>query len=99
MKTPNKISKILNGASLEIRPKPKYNYIRFNSYKKLAHRVIWEIYNGPIPEGMIIHHINGDKKDNRIDNLKMVSFIEHMVLHRKANKFYTPTFNTEQIII
>lgn len=36
-----------------------------------AHRVIWEHFNGQIPEGFVIDHINGVKDDNRIENLRV----------------------------
>ena len=34
-----------------------------------AHRIIWEMFNGTIPKGMVIDHLNEDAWDNRIDNL------------------------------
>ena len=34
-----------------------------------THRIIWEMFNGTIPKGMVIDHLNGDAWDNRIDNL------------------------------
>lgn len=27
----------------------------------LQHRHVWTQHNGPIPDGMVIHHINSDK--------------------------------------
>lgn len=34
------------------------------------HRLVWEReYNQTLPDGWVIHHINGKRDDNRIDNL------------------------------
>ncbi len=33
------------------------------------HRYVWERVNGKLPDGWIVHHINGKKDDNRIENL------------------------------
>ena len=41
--------------------------------KFLVHRFVWECFNGTIPEGKVIDHINDDKKDNRLCNLQMVT--------------------------
>lgn len=39
----------------------------------LAHRVIWTMFNGPIPDGLYINHINCDPSDNRIENLELAT--------------------------
>ncbi|QIG74568.1 HNH endonuclease protein [Rhizobium phage RHph_Y25] len=38
----------------------------------LAHRIIWAIANGKWPEGQI-DHINGNRSDNRLSNLRDVT--------------------------
>ena len=38
--------------------------------QKLAHRVIWEMHHGPIPNGFVLDHTNGVREDNRIENLR-----------------------------
>ena len=50
-----------------------YEYVTIDGKSKLAHRVMWEVFNGKIPEGMEIDHINTDRLDNRIDNLRLVT--------------------------
>jgi len=39
----------------------------------LIHRIIWELFNGEIPEDMVIDHIDGDTQNNKISNLRLVS--------------------------
>jgi len=43
-----------------------------------AHRIIWEMHKGQIPEKMIIDHINGNPWNNRIENLRLASRAENV---------------------
>ena len=49
-----------------------YVIVRRNGKKYFEHRLVWQEVNGQIPNGYVIHHKNGIKTDNRIDNLEMV---------------------------
>lgn len=42
-----------------------------------VHRAIWETFNGPIPEGMVIDHQDTNKENNRLDNLKVCTHKEN----------------------
>ncbi len=58
-----------------------------NSYV-LEHILIWEAFNGkPLPEGWVIHHLNGIKDDNRPSNLLgLPARKHHLILQAKAKR-------------
>lgn len=52
---------------------------------KHLHRLVWEDWYGKsIPQGYDIHHLNGDKLDNRIQNLQCVEHGNHMRYHHRG---------------
>lgn len=55
----------------------------------LMHRYVWEFYNGKIPNGYDIHHLNNKKYDNRIENLECLSKSEHTRKYSPHNNQYT----------
>ena len=48
---------------------PAGSCVSVNKQKFRVHRVIWEMFNGPIPKGMIIDHLDGNPHNNIINNL------------------------------
>ena len=52
----------------------------------LAHRIAWALFYGEWPQGQI-DHLNGNRKDNRISNLRVVTNLENCRnLGRRATK-------------
>ena len=62
-----------------------------NGYNKKGnakqHRLIMEEYLGRrLQPGEVVHHKNGIKTDNRIENLEVLTAGEHSSLHRRKEK-------------
>lgn len=57
-----------------IRNQDGYIRIYINKRKTPLHRVIYETFVGPIPNGMLIRHLNDIRDDNRVINLKIGNY-------------------------
>ena len=57
--------------------------------RNLMHRYVWEFYNGKIKDGYDIHHIDGDKTNNKIENLECMKKEEHSSKYGKKQNQYT----------
>lgn len=57
----------------------KDGYLCFTCNDKTysSHRFIYECFNGLIPDGLVIDHINTIRDDNRIENLRAVTTSEN----------------------
>ena len=78
----NKKGQIINIQTGNILNGSKRNgYIRINIKGKYysVHKIIWETFNGIIPENMVIDHIDDNKENNELINLRLVSQSDNMV--------------------
>jgi hypothetical protein len=51
--------------------------------RKRRPRAVWEQYNGTLPEGYVIIHLDRDKYNDDISNLKAITRKELLELNRK----------------
>jgi hypothetical protein len=74
----------------------------------LAHRLVWIHFHGPIPDGQVINHKNGQKKDNRPENLEVTTHSGNQVhairvlkighaAHQNGEQNYQAKLTREQV--
>ena len=61
-----------------------YFYGKIGTKTVSLHREVWKHFFGDIPEGFVIHHIDNDKSNNNIENLKLMSRSEHTRNHNSG---------------
>ena len=64
-----------------------YRQVRINSKMYQEHRVVYVIHHGHIPNRLQIDHINGDRADNRIANLRLLTHTQNCQNKKSAKGF------------
>lgn len=93
-----------NGLKLRPQRKPKA-FVEFGGFKytmrnhgyfmktieprTLLHRDMWESVNGIIPEQYDIHHIDGNKTNNCLENFECLPKADHTRKHSHGQNQYT----------
>lgn len=54
-----------------------YLVCKSKGHNFLVHRAIWETFNGDIPQGMEIDHVQCDRSNNKLDMLRLVTHAEN----------------------
>lgn len=68
----------------------------------MNYRKIWIQANGPIPlddqgRSYEIHHIDGDRKNNRLENLQCLSIEAHYELHYSKGEYFAATLIAKRL--
>lgn len=80
----SEVKQMFNGLSY-FRHDGEKRYFRrpSNTGEQYLHRVVWIYHNGEIPKGMHIHHKDGNRANNSIENLELVDAFKHLSEHNK----------------
>jgi hypothetical protein len=74
---------------LSIGNRNKYNYVKLYKNGKFKlfqlHRLIYEAHFGNIPEGLLIDHIDNNRQNNNISNLRLATHSENTCNNSKTN--------------
>lgn len=62
-----------------------YPTIHVNGKNVLLHRYVWMKYHGEIPDGYEVHHIDGNRSNWNIENLKLIQKGDHQRIHALKN--------------
>ena len=68
-----------------------------------VHRLVWEAFNGTIPQGLEVDHISTDRNDCSLQNLRLVTHMENcnnpisLSTYRQSNAMESGKYNRENI--
>lgn len=62
--------------TLDSKEKPRAYYL---------HRLVWQTFVGLIPKGYVIHHKDGNTRNNELSNLKIMKHEEHSKFHNTGS--------------
>lgn len=80
----------LTAVGFSIKPNGYVEYTRGTNKGRSVHVVTMEEHIGrKLNKNEVVHHINRNRSDNRLENLQLMTRAEHSRLHRKEEQFQT----------
>ena len=76
--------RITKDGYIEVKIKMRPSRTDCNDNFKAKHILVWEQHNGPVPKGMCIRFLDGNKQNCSIDNLELVTRAEHIQITRSG---------------
>lgn len=64
-----------------------------------VHVLVYEAFKGPVPDGHIVHHKDGNRFNNNIDNLETMTFKEHNLHHHTGRVPWNKGKNCHDIVV
>lgn len=58
---------------------------------EFEHRRVWREAGRAVPDGFVLHHVNENKSDNRLENLELMQRGEHGRHHHRDEEKYPET--------
>lgn len=50
-----------------------YRMVNIDRVQHRVHRLVWIMHNGPIPDGLLIDHVDRTRDNNRLENLRLAT--------------------------
>lgn len=77
------MNKMKNGEYLLVNAPKNYPYKKYRGKYCYDHRLNYWLKHGDFPQDSIIHHIDGNKHNNNISNLELMTKEEHSSIHNR----------------
>jgi len=79
--------------------KDKYPSIKVNGKSYVLHRLIWTTFVGPIPDDLIVNHIDHNKQNAALTNLELVTPPDNMKKAHDAGRFDGTKRQRKRVVI
>lgn len=70
------------------------NHLGYKTNSLYVHQLVWLAFKGEIPKGMTIDHIDGNKRNNKLENLELVTQSDNT---KRMLSMYRTTAKTRKV--